>query len=220
MHAHTDAHRYTLAEEIVNAVTHGFGLALASAGLAILVTFAVLRGDVWHIVSTAIFGSMLVVLYAASTLYHSIPHPKAKNVLRVLDHSAIYLLIAGTYTPFTLVNLRGPWGWSLFIVIWSLAVLGVALAPFLKRSKGVVTVILSVLMGWTVVFAFEPLSRTVEPGGIALLVAGGLVYTIGILFYAWKRLPWNHAVWHVFVLGGSVLHFFAVLFYVVPGPAV
>jgi hemolysin III len=131
----------------------------------------------------------------------------------VLDHSAIFVLIAGTYTPFSLVNLRGPLGWTLLAVIWSCAILGVGVAPFLKRYKGAVTATIAAVMGWIAIFAIQPLSRSLGPNGTALLIGGGLVYTFGIVFYAWKRLPWNHAVWHIFVLGGSILHFFAVLFY-------
>jgi len=209
------APRYRLGEEIANSVTHGVGLLLAAAGLAILVTFAALRGTAWHVVGCSVYGSTLVLLYAASTLYHAIPNARAKRVLRVLDHSAIFLLIAGTYTPFTLVNLRGPWGWSLFGVVWGLALLGIALQTG-KLRHPVLAVALYVVMGWTVVIAIRPLLHAIAPGGLALLVAGGLAYTLGIAFYAWKRLPYAHSVWHGFVLLGSALHFFAILLFVVP----
>ena len=211
--------RYTVAEEIANSVTHGIGLALAIAGLALLIVFAAPTGDPLHIIGAAIFGSTLIVLYAASTLYHSIPHPRAKNVLRVLDHSAIFLLIAGTYTPLSLTNLRGRLGWTLLAIIWTCAILGVSVAPFLKKYKGAVTATLSAIMGWIAIFAIQPLARSLGPGGTTLLIAGGVVYTLGIVFYAWKRFPWNHAVWHLFVLGGSTLHFFAVLLYSAPAAA-
>lgn len=207
---------YTVAEEIANAVTHGVGVALAIAALAILVARATLRGDAWHVASCAIFGAMLVVLYTASTLYHSIPHPRAKNVLRVLDHSAIYLLIAGTYTPFCLVSLRGTWGWTLLAVIWGVAILGIVLGIVAKKRRGVITAVLSAIMGWAAIVAIKPLMASVASGGIALIIAGGLTYTVGIAFYGWQRFPYNHAVWHLFVLGGSILHFFAVLLYVIP----
>jgi hemolysin III len=213
----TYVHRYSVAEEIANSVTHGVGVVLASAGLTLLVVFAAQTGDPWQIIGGAIFGVTLLVLYTASTLYHSIPHPKAKNVLRVLDHSAIFLLIAGTYTPLSLVNLRGPLGWTLLVVIWTIAFAGVGIAPFLKRYKGAVTATLAAIMGWIAIFAIQPLSQSLGPAGTTLLVAGGLVYTTGIVFYAWRRIPWNHALWHLFVLGGSTLHFFAVLFYCAPG---
>jgi hemolysin III len=213
--AESPTHRYRLGEEIANAVTHGVGALLAVAGLAVLVTIAAVRGTAWHVVGCSVYGSTLVLLYTASTLYHSIPNARAKRALRILDHSAIFLLIAGTYTPFTLVNLRGPWGWSLFGVVWGLALLGIFLQTG-RRRHPVLAVVLYVVMGWTVVVAIRPLLHAIPPGGLALLVAGGLAYTAGIVFYAWKRLPYAHAVWHGFVLLGSALHFFAILMFVVP----
>jgi hemolysin III len=212
---HTSPH-YPVAEEIANAVTHGVGALLAAAGTAVLITAAALRGDAWHIVSCSIFGAMLVVLYTASTLYHSIPHPRARSVLRVLDHSSIFLLVAGTYTPFALVSLRGPWGWTLLGVIWSLAAAGIVLGALLKKRKGAVTAALSAVMGWTAIVAIKPLVASLGWNGIVLLLLGGAVYTVGIVFYGMKRLPWNHALWHLFVLGGSTFHFFTVLLYVIP----
>jgi hemolysin III len=211
----TRTSRYTLGEEIANSITHGVGGLLAIAGLVVLTTFAALRGSAWHVVACTIFGATMVLLYAISTLYHAIQHPRAKAVLRVLDHSAIFLLIAGTYTPFTLVNLRGPWGWSLFGVIWGLALLGIVFQIGLLR-RPVISVLLYIAMGWTVLVAMKPLIGAVATGGIVLLVSGGLAYTVGIVFYASRQLPYGHAVWHLFVLAGSVLHFFAILFYVVP----
>lgn len=160
----------------------------------------------------------MIFLYSASTLYHSRHFPKAKLVLRILDHAAIFLLIAGTYTPFTLVNLRGAWGWSLFGAIWGLALLGIAFQERL-RQRSVVRVSLYVTMGWAVVVAAKPLFATVAPGGLILLLVGGLAYTIGIGFYAWHRLPYHHAIWHVLVLAGSLAHFFAIFFYVLPPKA-
>jgi hemolysin III len=157
-----------------------------------------------------------VLLYTASTLYHSITLPRAKQVLRVLDHSAIYLLIAGTYTPFCLVSLRGPWGWSLLVVVWGLALAGIASRAALARRLPALSVVVYLLMGWVVVIATKPLLLRLDAGGVALLVAGGVLYTAGLIFYGWRRLPYHHAVWHVFVLGGSVLHFFAVLRHVIP----
>jgi len=209
---------YSLREEIVNAVVHGVGIILAIAGLAVLATLAALRGNLWHVVSCSVFGTTLVLLYTTSTLYHSVMNPRAKAILRILDHSAIFLLIAGTYTPFTLVNLRGPWGWSLFGVVWGLAVLGIIFKVTMLREWTVASVVLYLAMGWVVIVAARPLLASVEPGGLTLLLTGGLAYTGGIVFYGWKRLPYHHAVWHVFVLAGSILHFFAVLFYVIPRP--
>lgn len=210
---------YTVAEEIANAITHGVGVLLAVAGLTLLVAFSVLRGDAWTIAGCTIFGVTLVLLYSASTLYHGIPHPRAKPLLRIFDHSAIYFLIAGTYTPITLVNLRGPWGWSILAIVWTLAVLGVVLGFLVQRRKGLVTSILSVTMGWIAIAAIKPLFHAMEAGGLVLILLGGIAYTGGIAFYGWRRLPYNHAVWHVFVLAGSAFHFFAVLFYVIPRAA-
>jgi hemolysin III len=208
--------RYTLREEIANSITHGLGILLSIIGLVVLTSLAWKHGDAYHIVSCAIFSSTLILLYTASTLYHSIPHPRAKRVLRVIDHCAIFLLIAGTYTPFTLVNLRGPWGWSLFGTIWSLALLGIILELTPWRRFRTLSIILYVGMGWAIVVAAKPLLNAVAFQGILLLMAGGLAYTGGIAFYVWRRLPHHHAVWHLFVLAGSMLHFFAVLFYVIP----
>jgi hemolysin III len=210
------ANRYTLAEEIASSITHGIGAALGVAGLAILVTLGAKRGDAWHVVSVAVYGSTLVLLYLFSTLYHAFQNPRVKKVLRHFDHSAIYLLIAGTYTPFTLVNMRGPWGWSLFGTIWGLALLGICLNFTLMGRSRIIAGLVYIGMGWLVVVAAKPLVATVPPGGIAWLVAGGLAYTLGVIFYVWKTLPFNHAIWHLFVLAGSLCHFFAVLFYVLP----
>jgi hemolysin III len=208
--------QYSAAEEIANSVTHGVGALLSVAGLVILIVLASLRGTAWHVVGVSVFGSSLVVLYTASTLYHGIQGPRAKRWLRAMDHSAIFLLIAGTYTPFTLVNLRGPWGWSLFGAIWGLALLGVILQLGVIKRGAVLSVLLYLAMGWIVTIAIKPLIASVEPGGLALLVAGGLAYTVGVIFYAWRSLKFGHAVWHGFVLAGSVSHFFAVLLYVIP----
>lgn len=208
--------RYTLGEEIANSVIHGVGIVLGIAGLGVLTAFASLRGDAWHIVGCSIFGAALILLYTTSTLYHSIPHPRAKAVMRTLDHSAIFILIAGTYTPFLLVNLRGPWGWSLFGIIWGLALIGIALRVARGRRSTLLSVGLYVGMGWAVVVAIEPMLDGVAPGGLLLLLLGGLAYTLGVVFYVWKRLPYHHAIWHGFVLAGSILHFFAILFYVIP----
>jgi hemolysin III len=208
---------YTLAEEVTNAVTHGTGLALSFAGLVVLVVMASPQGDAWRIVSAAIYGSTLVLLYAASTLYHSVPAPRAKAVFRTMDHAAIYLLIAGTYTPFTLVNLRGGWGWALFGTVWGLALFGAVLEAVAKHRVRILSHILYVGLGWLVAIAIKPLLDSVATGGLLLLVAGGVAYTGGVVFYASKKVPFNHAIWHVFVLAGSVCHFFAVLLFVIPG---
>lgn len=210
------APRYSIREEIANSITHGVGIIFSIAGLGVLTAFASMFGDVWHIVSCSVFGATLILMYTASTLYHSIQLPRAKTVLRILDHSTIFLLIAGTYTPFTLVSLRGTWGWSLFGVIWGLAVLGIVFQVTLLRRWVVASIVLYIAMGWAVVLAVNPLLTAVSPKGLALLLIGGMFYTLGIGFYVWRKLPYHHAVWHVFVLAGSVFHFFAILFYVIP----
>jgi hemolysin III len=213
------APRYSLREEIAASLIHGVGLVLAIAGFAVLAVVAARHGDAWHVVACSVFGATLVLLYTASTLYHSIPPirlPRAKSVLQVLDHSAIFLLIAGTYTPFTLVSLRGPWGWTLFGVIWTLALLGILARALMPRRPTALFVALYVVMGWTILVALDPMSQRLAPGGLRLLFAGGVAYTAGVAFYLWRRLPYHHAVWHGFVLLGSILHFFAVLLYVIP----
>lgn len=207
---------YTTGEEIANSVTHGIGVVLAIAGLGVLTAFASRFGNAWHIASVSVYGATLILLYTASTLYHGIPLPRAKAVLQVLDHVAIFLLIAGTYTPFTLVNLRGPWGWSLFGGIWSLAILGLFFEITPLRRYRRISLLLYLGMGWAVVAAIRPMIQSVAPGGLLLLLAGGLSYTFGVGFYVWRGLRYHHAVWHLFVLGGSICHFLAILFYVIP----
>ena len=208
--------RYSIGEEIANAVTHGVGALLSIAGLAVLVSYAALYGDAWHVVSSSIFGATLVLLYAASTVYHSVWHLQTKKILQRLDHSAIFLLIAGTYTPFALVNMRGPWGWTLFGAVWFLALLGIALQLFPRRRNERLSHILYQGMGWIAVAAIKPFVAGVETGGLILLLIGGLFYSLGVIFYVWRQLSYHHAIWHGFVLAGSTFHFFAVLFYVVP----
>jgi hemolysin III len=166
--------------------------------------------------SCSVFGTTLVLLYTASTLYHSIQAERFRPLLRALDHSAIFLLIAGTYTPFTLVTLRGPWGWSLFAVVWSVGITGIVLRLVLRERLHWLFVSLYLAMGWVVVIAIQPLLERLETGGLVLLAAGGIAYTGGIAFYVWDRLPYNHAIWHGFCLLGSALHVCAVLFYVIP----
>lgn len=204
--------RYSFGEEVANSVTHGVGWLLSVCGLAILVTLAATTGGALRVVSCAVFGATLVLLYAASTLYHALPSERAKHVFRVLDHSAIFLLIAGTYTPLSLVAVGGPWGWSLFGAIWSLAAFGVLLNTVAHGRWRWLSITLYVVMGWLVVVAIKPLVAAIEPGALVMIVAGGLAYTLGLVFYGWNRLPYNHAVWHLFVLTGSVLHYLAILF--------
>jgi hemolysin III len=205
---------YSFGEEVANFVTHGAGALLAMVGLVILTLRSGLHGSPRQLVGCTVFGVSLVLLYGTSTLYHAVVHPRAKAFLRVLDHSAIFLLIAGTYTPFTLVSLRGAWGWSLFGVVWGLAVTGISLRVVLRRRPQTLFLLLYLGMGWCAVVALKPLSTAVAPAGLALLVAGGIAYSAGVTFYVWRRLPFHHAVWHGFVLAGSAFHFFAVLLYV------
>lgn len=207
---------YPLAEEIANSVTHGLGAVLSVAGLAILVVLAAAHGTAWHVVGCAVFGAALVVMYLSSTLYHGIAHRRAKQVLQLFDHSAIYLAIAGTYTPFMLVSLKGAWGWTLLSLVWLAAVGGIALRAACGRRARALRVALYIVMGWVGIVAAPRLMASLGAAGLSLLVAGGIVYTVGVAFYGWRRLPYHHAIWHVFVLGGSILHFFAVLFYVIP----
>ncbi len=192
-------------------MTHGLGLILSLIGLAVLVTFAGLRGDVWHVVSFAVFGASLVLLYLSSTLYHAFRRPRMKIFFKKMDHSAIFLLIAGTYTPFMLVRLRGPWGWSIFGAIWGLALLGIILKWLRIYHFRRLSLVLYLGMGWLCIVALKEMLVHVPPAGLYLLLAGGLCYTGGVVFYVLKRLRFAHAVWHVFVLAGSVFHYFSVL---------
>jgi hemolysin III len=204
-------YEYSLGEEIANSVTHGIGAGLSVAGLTLLIVLAAIYGDVWRVVSFTIFGSTLVILYLASTLYHSFQNPRIKRVLRVLDHASIYLLIAGSYTPFLLVSMRGVWGWTIFGVVWGLALLGVVFKVFFIGRYEVMATAAYVLMGWLCVIAFKEMLIRIPSGGMTFLIIGGVVYTVGLIFYAWQKLPYNHAIWHLFVMGGSICHFFAVM---------
>ena len=210
--------RYTPAEELANSLTHGFGLLLSIAGLIVLIANASAFG-VREIASCGIYGASLILVYTTSTLYHSSAAIESKRRLRTLDHVAIFLLIAGTYTPFVLIALRGTWGWSLFTIVWTLAVLGVVFElTSLRRFRGAM-VALYIAMGWVGLIALKPLVAALPSAGLWLLFGGGVSYTFGVLFYAWRSLRYHHAVWHLFVLGGSVLQYFAVLWYVLPGHA-
>jgi hemolysin III len=207
---------FTIAEEVAHSLTHGAGLLLGVAALVLMVVFAAQRGTAIHVVACSLYGATLVLLYSASTFYHALPRGRAKRVFGILDHAAIFLLIAGTYTPFTLVTLRGGWGWSLFGVIWALAICGVVLESVSRGRARRLQLVLYLVMGWSVVAAARPLLRGLAPAGLVLLAAGGLAYTLGVIFFVWRSLRFHHAVWHVFVLAGSICHFFAVLLYVIP----
>lgn len=206
---------YSLGEEIANSITHGAGIVLAIIGLAVLTAFASVYGNTRHIVGVSVFGAAMIVMYTASTLYHSVTHPRAKQLLRIFDHAAIFVLIAGTYTPFTLVTLQGSLGWVLFGVIWGLAAIGIVLQIVSLERMSFLSLFLYLGMGWAVIFAIKPILAALPSGGLTLLVLGGLAYTVGVIFYVWRR-PYFHAIWHGFVLAGTVFHYFAILLYVIP----
>ncbi len=202
------------AEDIANSVSHGIGLGMSIVGLIVRLVTGMVHGETVHSVSGAIYGSTLVLLFAASTVYHSMRRRSLRRIFRVVDHSAIYLLIAGTYTPFTLVTLPGNWGWTLFFIVWGLALIGVVYKVFwFGRFKGL-SLGLYLLMGWTIVVAVKPLFENLDPGGLILMFGGGLLYTGGVAFYVWEKLFFNHAIWHLFVLAAAVCHYLAILFYV------
>ena len=199
-------------EDRANSLTHAVGAGIFVAGLALIIVLASLTGDPWKIVSVSIYGATLVILYTISTLYHSVKSIKVRRVFRILDHVSIHLLIAGTYTPFMLVSLRGPFGWSIFGMIWGLAVIGIAADVFFTGRFKTLSTILYLLMGWLIVIALRPLSHVLPTAGLALLFAGGAAYSLGAAFYLFdKRLPFGHMVWHIFVLGGSVCHYLSVV---------
>lgn len=202
---------YTLGEEIVHGITHGIGALLSAAGLAILVVLASLYGDVNQIVSMAIYGSTLIILYLASTLYHSFQHPPVKRILRIIDHACIFVLIAGTYTPFLLVAIRGVVGWTMLVVVWGLAVFGIVFkAIFIDRFR-IISTLSYVGMGWLCIVIWNDMVANLSQQSIMFLAIGGVAYTAGVIFYAMDRVPYSHAIWHLFVLAGSIFHFFAIL---------
>jgi len=202
-------------EEIANVITHGLGLALSVVALVLLVVFASLQADAWKIVSFSIYGVSLIILYLASTLFHGAKNLRKKVKLNKFDHSAIYVLIAGTYTPFTLVTLRGPWGWTIFGIVWGLAIAGIIYKIYFYSAKyRAISAIIYILMGWIIVIAIKPLVNNLSTPGLICLVIGGLSYSLGVIFYLWRKLPYSHPIFHLFVLGGSIAHFFGILLYV------
>ncbi len=200
-------------EEIANSVSHGLGLLLALVALPVLVASAMRAGNVRFLIGATVFGVTMVLLYLASTLYHSLTHEAAKRLFRIIDHTAIFLLIAGTYTPFALGVLRGPWGWSLLAVIWTLAIAGITLKMITRTRHSRISIALYVVMGWLAVVAIKPIMTLVPLPGVLLILAGGLAYTFGLAFFAAHRLRYNHFIWHLFVIAGTTCHFFAVLWY-------
>ena len=209
-----NTHNYTTGEEIANAITHGIGTILAIAALVLLVVFSSIYGNTTAVVSFTVYGSTLVILYLMSTIYHSLPRGKAKDVFEILDHSSIFLLIAGTYTPFALVTLKGVKGWTIFGIIWGLALAGMVMKVFLVKKFVILSTLMYILMGWMAIFILKDIMASVPLNGVILLVLGGVAYTVGALFYIWRKIPYHHAIWHLFVLAGSLFHFFTILLYV------
>ncbi|MCI1944281.1 PAQR family membrane homeostasis protein TrhA [Clostridium luticellarii] len=207
---------YTRGEEIANAVTHGIGTLLSIAALVLLIVFSVEKGDKWYVISYTIYGISMFILYLGSTLYHSITNVRAKKIFRIFDHASIYLLIAGTYTPFTLTILRSSVGWAIFGIIWTLAILGIIMKVFWVGKYEVASTLLYIFMGWIIIFAMKKLLILLSPMGIALLVAGGIIYTAGAFLYMLNKIPYNHAIWHLFVIAGSACHFFCIFLYLSP----
>ena len=208
----TDKRQLTQGEEITNVILHGVGLGLAIAALVVLVVLASMFGTRWHVVSFSIYGATLVLLYLSSTLYHSFPHGKVKNIFKIFDHSAIYLLIAGTYTPISLITLHGTLGWTIFAVVWAIAISGIVFKVFFVKKFKILSTLLYIAMGWLIVIAIKPLFLALNDMSVIFLVIGGILYTAGTIFYAWRSLKYHHAIWHLFVLAGSICHFFTMLF--------
>jgi len=203
---------YSSNADRAHAITHGVGVLIGIAVLSLLVVFSSLRKSAWEVVSCAVYGTTFILLFLGSTLYHAAKNPRAKRVLKIIDHSAIYLLIAGTYTPYALAPLRGGLGWTIFGAIWGSALLGIAFKVFFTGRFKAVSLISYLFMGWFCIIAVKPLFRELNTAGFVFLAVGGLCYTVGAVFYAWKTLPWSHTIWHLFVLAASVCHFFSILF--------
>ncbi|MEK4565665.1 hemolysin III family protein [Alkalihalobacillus sp. FSL R5-0424] len=209
-------HVFSKDEELANAITHGIGAVISIACLTLLIVFASLYGNAWHIVSFSIYGTSMLLLYASSTLVHSFPPGKAKDLFEILDHSAIYLFIAGTYTPILFIVVQGALGWTLFGIVWGIATLGIVFKIFFVKKFLVISTIFYLLMGWMALFAIKPIVLTLPIQGTLFLVGGGILYSLGTIFYIWRGFKFHHAVWHLFVLGGTVLHFFLVIMYILP----
>lgn len=203
--------KQSLGEEIANSITHGIGVGLSIAALVILVIFAARISDVWKVVSFSIYGATMIALFMASTLYHAFPQPKVKKFFHILDHSSIFLLIAGTYTPITIGTMRGGWGWTMFGIIWGLTLVGICLKIFAMSKLKWVSTIVYLAMGWLIIIAIKPLMSVVSKTVLMWMAIGGLCYSLGVIFYIAKKLPYHHAIWHLFVLGGAISHFFGML---------
>ncbi len=207
---------YSPREEKINIISHGIGFILSIIALVFLLTHAKRHGDILHVVSFGILGISLIILYAASTLYHSTKEPELRKKLRIFDHASIYVLIAGTYTPFTLVTLNGPMGWTIFGISWGFALIGIILKLFFTGKYKLISTLMYVFMGWIIVFAIKPLINNLSSNGLLWLVAGGMAYTVGAILYSIKKIKFNHAIFHILVLTGSGCHFLSVLLYVLP----
>lgn len=207
--------RYSLGEEIFNAVSHGTGGLLAIAGTVVLIVLCAVYSDAWAVVSSCIYGASLIILYTMSTLYHAISNERAKRFFRIMDHNTIFFLIAGTYTPFTLVSLRGKIGWVLFFVVWIAAAVGIALNSVDLEKYRKPSIVCYVAMGWVIIFAIKPMIEAVPKNSLVFLLVGGILYTVGIIFYAMKKLKYFHSVWHLFTVAGSVFHYFSVMLAIV-----
>lgn len=204
--------RYTLGEEIFSSVTHGVGCLLGIAGTVVLIVMSAIYSDAWSVVSSAIYGASLIILYCMSTLYHAITNDKAKRFFQIMDHNTIFFLIAGTYTPYTLAIMRGKIGWILFAVVWAAAILGIVLNSIDLKKYSKLSMVCYIAMGWVIIFAVKPLMEVMTTGNFWLLLVGGICYTAGIIFYAIKKVRYFHSIWHIFTLAGSILHYFSVLF--------
>ncbi len=215
-HLQSSIRPYTLGEEIVHSVTHGIGAGLSISGLTILVMLAVLYGTIYQTVGFTIYGASLIILYLASTLYHSFQQPQVKQIFKIMDHSAIYVLIAGSYTPFLLLTIPGTLGWTLLVIIWALAITGVSFKTVFIHRFDKLSVLTYILMGWLSLVAVQELWVNLPLGGFIWLAAGGVVYTVGVIFYLLHQIPYTHAVWHIFVMAGSLCHYMAVLLYLTP----
>ncbi len=205
---------FTRKEELVHAITHGVGIFLSKVAFIVLLIFALYNGDFWHLLSATIFGSTMLFMYLASTISHALPAGKLKDFFQIIDHSAIYLFIAGTYTPILLIPLRGDIGWTLFIIVWGIAVLGIIFKIFFVKRFLVLSTLFYILMGWLITIVWEPLANAMPQNGLTYLVIGGLLYTVGAVFYVWRKFHFHHAIWHIFVLAGSACHFISIFCYV------
>jgi hemolysin III len=207
-----NTHTFSKGEEIANSITHGIGILLSIAALVLLIVFSALHGTAWHIVSFTIFGSTMIIMYTSSTLLHYFPEgSRIKDLFEIFDHSSIYFFIAGTYTPYMFVAVKGWVGWTIFGIVWGMAIGGTIFKSFFVKKYLFTSTALYVLMGWLIVFAWKPLSENMSPTGFMFLVIGGLLYTLGSVFYMWRGFKFHHALWHLFVIAGSIMHFFSVL---------